>query len=60
MVEQEDPKNIWSVIELRDGRMVPPESQLENPANGTYHGYPLPESDPMFDEVLKKLAEGAK
>ena len=48
------PQNIWSVIELRDGNAVPLESQLENPEKGTYHGYPLPETDPMHGLVLER------
>ena len=48
------PQNIWAVITLKDGRVVPLESQLENPLVGCYHGYPLPTTDPMHDFVLKK------
>jgi len=44
------PKNIWSVTE--DGSPV--EAQLENPLNGTYHGYPMPSSDPLAREILKQ------
>jgi hypothetical protein len=43
------PQNIWSVTE--DG--LPVESQLENSENGTYHGYPMPESDPFRKTVLE-------
>lgn len=42
------PKNIWSITD--DG--VPLEAQLENPADGTYHGYPLEENDPFREEVI--------
>jgi hypothetical protein len=42
------PQNIWSVTE--DGH--PLEAQLENPATGAYHGYPMPQSDPLAAEVL--------
>lgn len=48
------PKNIWSVIEMEDGKLVPLESQIENPEIGTYHGYPLPPTDPMHDCVLER------
>lgn len=48
------PKNIWSVIKLKDGKEVPLEAQLENPHAGTYHGYPLPKTDPMHEKVLEK------
>ncbi|GAA0627702.1 hypothetical protein ACFPTY_15770 [Halomonas beimenensis] len=43
------PQNIWSVS--KEG--VPLEAQLENVQQGTYHGYPMPEGDPMRDIVLK-------
>ena len=42
------PQNIWSVTE--DGH--PLEAQLENPATGAYHGYPMPPSDPLAAEVV--------
>ncbi len=44
------PQNIWSVTE--DG--CPLEAQLENSVTGTYHGYPMPESDPMAAEVVRQ------
>ena len=44
------PKNIWSVTEK--GR--PMEAQLENPILGTYHGYPMPENDPLASDVLRR------
>jgi len=44
------PQNIWSVT--KDG--YPIEAQLENPEQGTYHGYPMPESDPFRAEVLAR------
>lgn len=44
------PKNIWSVTD--DG--VPMEAQLENPSMGTYHGYPMPDSDPFVEQVLNR------
>lgn len=43
------PQNIWSVS--NDG--YPLEAQLENPEKGTYHGYPMPDTDPFRDEVLE-------
>lgn len=49
------PKNIWSMTE--DG--IPLEAQLENPGNGTYHGYPLETNDDFREQVIaqwKKLA----
>ena len=44
------PQNIWAVTP--DG--IPLEAQLENPEAGVYHGYPMPESDPFSNEVLKE------
>lgn len=44
------PKNIWAVT----SGSIALEAQLENPACGTYHGYPMPESDPLALEVLKR------
>ncbi|WP_077034463.1 hypothetical protein [Pelomonas sp. KK5] len=44
------PKNVWSVA---DGR-YPMEAQLENPELGTYHGYPMPDTDPLAMEVLRR------
>jgi hypothetical protein len=43
------PKTVWLVTE--DGHVF--EAELENPHNGTYHGYPLPNADPMRAKVLK-------
>ncbi|WP_084386717.1 hypothetical protein [Castellaniella caeni] len=50
------PKNVWAVT--RDGIAV--EAQLENPDKGTYHGYPMPETDPFSAEVLRcwRLIDG--
>jgi hypothetical protein len=44
------PKNIWSMTE--DG--TPLEAQLENPGNGTYHGYPLEANDDFRESVIAK------
>jgi hypothetical protein len=44
------PQNIWAVSEQGE----PLEAQLENSETGTYHGYPIPETDPMFYAVLEK------
>ncbi len=44
------PKNIWSMTD--DG--VPLEAQLENPGNGSYHGYPLEENDDFREAVIAK------
>jgi len=53
------PKNIWAVTS--EGHPV--EAQLENEVQGTYHGYPMPEADPMRQEILERwsqLAEGGE
>ncbi len=47
------PQNIWSVT---DGGQ-PLEAQLENPEQGTYHGYPMPEADPFREVVLARWKE---
>lgn len=44
------PQNVWAVTE----DAVPLEAQLENPANGTYHGYPMPVADPFREKVIAK------
>jgi hypothetical protein len=44
------PQNIWSVTD--DGK--PLEAQLENAGNGTYHGYPMPASDPLASDVVQR------
>ncbi|MDE2861544.1 MAG: hypothetical protein OXP10_01395 [Chloroflexota bacterium] len=42
------PQNVWSVTEEGE----PLEAQLENQAQGIYHGYPMPKNDDFRDEVL--------
>jgi hypothetical protein len=42
------PKNIWAMTD--DG--IPLEAQLENPGNGTYHGYPLEVNDDFRERVI--------
>ncbi len=49
----EFPQNIWAVTE--DG--VPLEAQMENRAQGAYHGYPMPSTDDFRDEVLRRWNE---
>lgn len=44
------PKNVWAVSE--NGQAF--EAQLENPAQGVYHGYPMPENDPLRVTVLEE------
>ena len=44
------PQNIWSITD--NGSAL--EAQLENSETGTYHGYPMPESDPLADEVIQQ------
>lgn len=43
------PQNIWSVTNQNE----PLEAQLENPQTGAYHGYPMPESDPLASEIKR-------
>jgi hypothetical protein len=49
-IRQGYPQNIWAVTD--EG--IPLEAQLENPGNGTYHGYPMPANDPFRDKVTEK------
>lgn len=44
------PQNIWAVTDKGE----PLEAQLENPETGTYHGYPMPKTDPLADEVVRQ------
>lgn len=44
------PQNIWAVTDSG----MPLEAQLENPVTGTYHGYPMPTSDPLAADVIKR------
>lgn len=48
------PQNLWSVTD--DG--CPLEAQLENAEQGIYHGYPMPESDPLREIVLSRWQSG--
>ena len=50
------PKNIWSVD--RNGN--PLEAQLEDGERGIYHGYPIPQNDPFYQEVLKQWEKSSK
>ncbi len=44
------PKNIWSVAPCG----TPLEAQLENADTGSYHGYPMPDSDPLAGEIARR------
>jgi len=44
------PKNVWSVTDDR----IAMEAQLENAELGTYHGYPMPDTDPLSWEVIRR------
>jgi hypothetical protein len=44
------PQNVWAV----SARGIPFEAMLENPVVGSYHGYPMPESDPLRPHVLDR------
>lgn len=43
------PQNIWVVTE----NGCPLEAQLENPDQGVYHGYPMPETDPFRRKIVE-------
>ncbi len=43
------PQLIWAVTEGG----LPLEARIENPAMGTYHGYPMPVHDPLVPDVLR-------
>lgn len=44
------PKNVWSMTDAG----IPLEAQLENPGNGTYHGYPLEVNDDFREQVIAR------
>ena len=44
------PQNIWAVTDTGE----PVEAMLENAAQGSYHGYPMPNDDPFRTEILKR------
>jgi len=44
------PQNVWAVTD----KAIPVEAQLENADDGTYHGYPMADSDPFREIVLSK------
>lgn len=44
------PQNIWAVTP----NGIPLEAQLENPGQGVYHGYPMPEQDAFRVKVVEK------
>ena len=47
------PKNIWSVT----AEGIALEAHLENSETGVYHGYPMPRSDPLVDDVIRRWKE---
>ena len=47
------PQNVWAV--LPNGMVL--EAQLENREQATYHGYPLPQHDPLTRAVLDAWEE---
>jgi len=49
------PQNIWAVSQ----NGVALEAQLDNEQTGTYHGYPLQESDPLSREILHRWNQNA-
>jgi hypothetical protein len=44
------PKNVWAVSDAG----VALEAMLENAEAGTYHGYPMPDEDPLAEEVRER------
>lgn len=51
--EQQDrgwPKAVWAVSE--EGIAL--EARLDNAERGSYHGYPLPSSDPLAGEIVRR------
>jgi len=44
------PQQIWAV----SSNGIPLEAQLENQEQGTYHGYPLQSSSPLWDLVIER------
>lgn len=44
------PKNVWCVMD--DG--TPLEAQIDSPDQGSYHGYPMQETDPFCEEVIEQ------
>src|SRR5690606_31338234 len=47
------PKNIWAVTSSG----IPLEAQLESAEIGSYHGYPMPDSDPLAGEVIRRWGQ---
>lgn len=44
------PQNVWAVA----ANGTPLEAMLENPATGSYHGYPMLDDDPLADEIVER------
>ena len=44
------PQNVWAVT----AGGIPLEAMLDNAETGTYHGYPMPESDPLRSTVMER------
>lgn len=51
--DQSFPRYIWAVAENESVL----EARCDDYDNGTYHGYPLEQSDPMTDIVIKRWRE---
>ena len=47
------PQNIWAVTEAGH----PLEAQLENQEQGTYHGYPMSTTDPVWHAVVARWSD---
>lgn len=48
--ESHFPQNIWAVTPQNEAL----EAELTNEVLGTYHGYPMQQSDPLMPEVLRR------
>jgi hypothetical protein len=44
------PKAVWAVTD--EGVVL--EARLDDAERGSYHGYPVPESDPLAAEIRKR------
>ena len=47
------PQNIWAVTDSG----APLQAALDNKIRGTYHGYPIPKTDPFRLEILERWSE---
>ena len=48
------PKNVWAVTPGG----IPVEAALSNRTQGVYHAYPIPDTDPFHDRIIRRWEEG--